>query len=396
VVGRTESMIHSGRWVFFFASAGNKTSATDQVNNKVNNSTSSMSQLLTPSPVSPPYSSPLNHANRQPAKRSGSDCNDNLTADPSSYPLIHSTASAKKGRLYPLKSGEEDMHNQHLHPHQQHPQQSQHQEGGNHVNLGVKSSLDGNSSCRSTPLTPLSSKSTSDVVSNQDSISCSSPNSPFQTFLSHQRTSAGHPVVTGDATQSPFCHTQSPYYQQPYYHLYPPLAAAAAAGTPHGYHYQTGHQAHQTWTTEFTAGLGVAGHPYQHPFPLTPDGSCAGTTVTDPSAQQQVSGLYSNESGKLLDGPGGKGSDPSASATAPTSYSPQTSMEHHVTSSNGGPPDLLQQNMQTLNGRSQIQSSVNSLNDSRDPLEFPYKSGECDNNAAPSYYTKYVHPHSAS
>lgn len=75
----------------------------------------------------------------------------------------HAHDPAKKGRIQAPGNSDKNETDHSGHPHE------------------LKSSLDGGSSCRSTPLTPLSSKSASDVISSQDSIS--SPNSPFQRFI---------------------------------------------------------------------------------------------------------------------------------------------------------------------------------------------------------------------
>ena len=98
------------------------------------------------------------------------DCNDNdlsamVLASQGFDAHLHDASSAlhvKKGRIHQQESSSSSS--------SKNPTDEDHKQ--------LKSSLDGGSSCRSTPLTPLSSKSAaSDVVSSQDSIS--SPNSPF-------------------------------------------------------------------------------------------------------------------------------------------------------------------------------------------------------------------------
>lgn len=293
----------------------------------------------TPSPVSPPYSHHHHHQHlshsttmashqqnqalhqvlsgriglgsnkRNSDGRNSSDCNDNLTGSglvDSSYsgisqthPHITSVSNAKKGR----RAGGLMM---------------DHVSSGSHHHL--KSSVDGNSSCRSTPLTPLSSKS----GGSQDGSS--SPGNGASPLFHQQSSSFRTPsammsgmMVAGSSVNDPTSvsayHQTAPtaYYQQPYYHhLYP-----TPHHQPHHHHhpgyYQTSHHHHQGWTTDFTAGLHhhhhpgasvvpsvpmalppsavnhattitpvVAATPYQHSFPLTPDGSCgnpAGTTT---------------------------------------------------------------------------------------------------------------------
>ena len=106
--------------------------------------------------------------------------------------------------------------------------------------------------------------------------------------------------------------------------------------------------------------------------------------MPDSGHQVTTSGLYAAEP-KLLDVNTGKGNSDlstaagdvaaTAAAAAADSYSPQTSMEHHVTS-HGDQPDLMQ-----------TASVVNPLSDARDALDFPYKNQECDTSTH-SYYTK--------
>ncbi|KZS09044.1 Mediator of RNA polymerase II transcription subunit 10 [Daphnia magna] len=313
----------------------------------------------TPSPVSPPYPHHLHHQHshlshsipaathqqnqalhqvlssrmglsgsnnkRNSDGRGSSDCNDNLTGGglgDSSYsgisqthPHITSVNNAKKSR----RASDLMM--------------MDHVSSGSHHHL--KSSVDGNSSCRSTPLTPLSSKS----GGSQDGSS--SPGTGASPSLFHQQTSSFRTpsammsgmMMAGSSVNDPTSvtayHQTAPtaYYQQPYYHhLYP-----NPHHQPHHHHhpgyYQTAHHHHhhQGWTTDFTAGLHHHHHPgasvvpsvpmalpssavissattitpasaavataYQHSFPLTPDGSCGNPAGT--AAGENVTGSNS-------------------------------------------------------------------------------------------------------
>ena len=285
----------------------------------------SMGQLTVPSPVSPPFSqhSPLVHHLHQQQqslgqhsgaiigrgssnKRSSNDCNDNLTGmDPSSY----AGHLAKKSK----KSAEEQTY------------------GQQHLDTAMKSSVDGNSSCRSTPLTPLSSKSGG---SQDGSSSPSSP--PFQHSFRAPAVQMGGP---SDAAYS------ASYYQQPYYHhLYP-------NHQHHGYYPQSWAAAdfnltHSSALTPSTTTTSV----YQHSYPLTPDGSCNnnGTTAGD------VPLPYSTEKSK---------EDQQNSSAYPSTAG--LDYQHHH---NG----LISQDVNDPSATA-----------AREPLDYP-----CNDNQAPSYYTK--------
>ena len=330
-----------------------------------------MNQLATPSPVSPPYSqhSPLVHQHLgNPAgsvqqqqshqvqqrglggsnKRSGNDCNDNLTIDT----YGQSQSSAKKSRR------------------------------GDLMDVSLKSSVDGNSSCRSTPLTPLSSKS----GGSQDGSSSPNGTSPS---LFHQQSSFRTPAMGGmmmagssGNISEPTAYQTAPsaYYQQPYYHhLYP---------NPHHQHHGYYQTHHQSWTTDFglhhhhpaasvppvpvlpSAATPVA---YQHSFPLTPDGSCgnpAGASGDATTAQSIYETTLQNSVSKtnkdsMADEQNQQQQDP---------YTPATGMDN---SNNGG---LIQQ---------QSELTGESPNTTRESLitEYPYKS-DCGDHHSPSYYTK--------
>lgn len=321
----------------------------------------SMSQLAAPSPVSPPYSqhSPLiQHLQQQQnlishhpslagraisgslpgSKRAHSDCNDNLT---SSSDLPSYGHPAKKSK----KSGED------------HPPLHY----SNHHLDGMKSSIDGNSSCRSTPLTPLSSKS----GGSQDGSS--SPNSP----PFHQNSFRNASVVPiGGPNDASYA---ASYYQQPYYH---PLYSNHQH---HGYysHHQGWTAAdfnlHHASTATSAAATTLPVHPppsatttatsalpanYQHSYPLTPDGSCN-------NAGADVAMSYHHDKVK----------DDDAQQQQTSTYSSST-MAH---SEDGG----LIPSAQGIN-ETTTAAVVN-----REALEYPtsYK-GDCSENHMPSYYTK--------
>lgn len=314
---------------------GNAKNGDSSANGK--GTVTSMSQLTAPSPVSPPFaqSSPLVHHLHQQQqqqnlgqhvaigrsgsshKRSGSDCNDNLPSlDPSSYGGHPAKKSKKSG------TGEE------------------HQHSYAHMDVGMKSSVDGNSSCRSTPLTPLSSKSGG---SQDGSSSPSSP--PFQHSF---RAPAVQMGGSNDAAYS------ASYYQQPYYHhLYP-------NHQHHGYYPQSWAAADFNLSHSATVALPPSSTPsvqaaYQHSYPLTPDGSCNNSGA---AASSDLAGTYSAD--KIKD-----------DHVQQTSVYPSTTGLDH----------------QHHNGLPQSQDANDlSVTVTREPLDYPYK--DCSENQAPSYYTR--------
>ncbi len=334
-----------------------------------------MSQLALPSPVSPPYSqhSPLIHhlhhqqqglvhssasvgrmgSSTSNGKRQSSDCNDNLTnMDPSLY-----GQGGKKSR----KSGGEDHHH-----HQQH-----YSSGSSHLD-GMKSSLDGNSSCRSTPLTPLSSKSGG---SQNGSSSPSSP--PFQQSF---RT----PTVQMTGPSDPSTAYAASYYQQPYYHpLYP-------NPQHHGYYPH-----HQGWTTDLnlhhpaTAGvptplppsttpsLSSHAHNYLGPYPLTPDGSCNNNSITGSTAADVALVPQYNDKVPIKEDHGNHHHQQSQSTSV---YSSSVLEQHQQNNEDG----LAHSTHQEMSNRS------SETNSARESLEYPaYKIAVCNTEThAPSYYTK--------
>ena len=330
----------------------------------------SMTQLLTPSPTSPCYSIACNTTNGgggggdalvRPPKRSGSDC-DNIGGGGGAFGAISNNnnnggANTKKGRLQQTKNA--DNKERQLEP----------------VN---KSSMDG-SSCRSTPLTPLSSKSTSDATSNQDSMSCSSPNSPYQTcrastaaaVAAAAAAAANSATTAGDLT---FSHAQS-YYQQPYYHFYPPLAAPGN----HGYyqapsHHQ--HQQHQSWAPDFAtlhappnSAAAAAIPAYQLPLVMA-DGACGGPVADSHLAQYGGGGMHDVKDVKSINDIHGM-----------HSYSPHHVDHHHQQQ------QQQQQMLHHVDVRSDLEP-VHAVSNGVDSMNFSCKD-ECENET-PSYYTKYV------
>lgn len=315
-----------------------------------------MSQLATPRPVSPPYSqhSPLVHhlgpqggtvpqqqaqshtGAGRPAKRAaGSDCNDNVTGVDSSGAYSH---PAKKGRKGELPDG-------------------------------ALKSVDGGSSCRTTPLTPLSSKS----GGSQDGTASPNGTSPslYGTSTAFRAPAVmsgmmmtGSGSVSNDPSAYSAVHQTAPsaYYQQPYYHhLY---------ANPHQGYY---HQTHQGWTTDF--GLHHAssvpslapGASYQHSFPLTPDGSCTNSAGDTSSSVSTLYGAPGLQSGKVKD---------------------PLSDEHHQT--DAYPPMEHSANGLThsLGPSSDLSAGVGVATSRESMLDYPYKSGDCADSQAPSYYTK--------
>ena len=328
-----------------------------------------MSQLTAPSPVSPPYSqhSPLVHhhlghptvSHQQIQQRglvgkrsAGNDCNDNLTID--TYGHNHQTG--KKIRR------------------------------GDLMDVSLKSSVDGNSSCRSTPLTPLSSKS----GGSQDGSSSPNGMSPS---LFHQQASFRAPgMMTGmmmagssgninDPTGYSSVHQTTPtaYYQQPYYHhLYP---------NPHHQHHGYYQTHHQSWTADFglhhhhAAAASMPAVPslppsaattaYQHSFPLTPDGSCGTGTAGDSTA---VPSIYDPSLSNVKNG---KDSMTDDQVQSQDSYTPNGSS---TMENNGG---LIHQHQSELNGEpAGVVTTRESL-----ITDYPYKT-DCGDPNTPSYYTK--------